>query len=417
MQACPYDAIHIDPDSGTAQKCNYCAHRVEVGLEPPCVNVCPTHAIISGDIDDRQSEISRLLAIHPVQVRKPEKGTEPRLFYIEGDEASLSPGATSVGESYLWSDPPPQGVDLEAWRLAIERHSQEQTAYEVKHEGAKKVYAAPEPHRGSWGRSVSGYVFTKSIASGTMLIMAPLLAFNPRVAVSSVVPATLTALVFLALTCFLLVYKLERRDRFLWVLTRPQWKSWLSRGAYIMTAYAVVLVLILLVHITADRVPGPLIGIAALGAAGTAGYTAFLFNQAKGRDLWQSPVLPLHLLVHAVVAGAGALAFLSLFSASLGPLRPALLRILAGGLAINVLALGAELLSLHPTKDSQPAPTLIHTGDYRYHFWVGVFLLGNLTAITFLALGLLVPGAMLALFGLFVFEDIFVRAGQAISLA
>ena len=40
MQACPYDALYIDPETSTAAKCNYCAHRVDVGLEPACVNVC-----------------------------------------------------------------------------------------------------------------------------------------------------------------------------------------------------------------------------------------------------------------------------------------------------------------------------------------------------------------------------------------
>ena len=41
MQACPYDALYIDPDTNTAAKCHYCAHRIEVGLEPACVVVCP----------------------------------------------------------------------------------------------------------------------------------------------------------------------------------------------------------------------------------------------------------------------------------------------------------------------------------------------------------------------------------------
>ena len=41
MQACPYDALYIDPDNNTAAKCNYCAHRVEVGRAPACVEVCP----------------------------------------------------------------------------------------------------------------------------------------------------------------------------------------------------------------------------------------------------------------------------------------------------------------------------------------------------------------------------------------
>src|SRR5205085_4856099 len=76
MQACPYDALYIDPDKGTAEKCHYCAHRVEKGLEPPCVVVCPEHAIISGDMDDPGSEISTMLAREQTTVRKPEQGTK-----------------------------------------------------------------------------------------------------------------------------------------------------------------------------------------------------------------------------------------------------------------------------------------------------------------------------------------------------
>ena len=46
MNACPYDAIYINPATNTANKCNFCNHRIETGLEPSCVIVCPTHAII-----------------------------------------------------------------------------------------------------------------------------------------------------------------------------------------------------------------------------------------------------------------------------------------------------------------------------------------------------------------------------------
>src|SRR5262245_53366704 len=106
MQACPYDAIYIHPDDLTAAKCNYCAHRVEVGLLPPCVNVCPEHAIIAGDMDAPQTEIAQMLSHHQVQVRKPEKGTRPKVFYIEGDAASLSPIFASTQEGYVWSEIP-----------------------------------------------------------------------------------------------------------------------------------------------------------------------------------------------------------------------------------------------------------------------------------------------------------------------
>jgi Fe-S-cluster-containing dehydrogenase component len=55
LNACPYDALYIDPQSHTAAKCNFCAHRVDGGLKPACEIVCPNEAIISGDVDDPNS--------------------------------------------------------------------------------------------------------------------------------------------------------------------------------------------------------------------------------------------------------------------------------------------------------------------------------------------------------------------------
>ena len=50
IAACPYDAIFINPEDHSAEKCNFCAHRLETGLEPACVVVCPTEAILVGDM-------------------------------------------------------------------------------------------------------------------------------------------------------------------------------------------------------------------------------------------------------------------------------------------------------------------------------------------------------------------------------
>ena len=97
MQACPYDALHIDPRSRTASKCNYCAHRVDQGLEPACVVVCPVQAIISGDLENPESNIARLASRHTLMARKPEKNTRPKLFYIEADAASIRPGEAPPG--------------------------------------------------------------------------------------------------------------------------------------------------------------------------------------------------------------------------------------------------------------------------------------------------------------------------------
>ncbi len=71
---------YINPDTMVAQKCNYCSHRTDIGLEPACVVVCPEHAIISGDMDNPLTEISQLLARETVSVRKAEKGNESETF-------------------------------------------------------------------------------------------------------------------------------------------------------------------------------------------------------------------------------------------------------------------------------------------------------------------------------------------------
>ncbi len=56
IAACPYDAIFINPEDHSAEKCNFCAHRLDIGLEPACVVVCPVEAILVGDLNDPTSQ-------------------------------------------------------------------------------------------------------------------------------------------------------------------------------------------------------------------------------------------------------------------------------------------------------------------------------------------------------------------------
>jgi Fe-S-cluster-containing dehydrogenase component len=99
MMACPYGAIYMDPVTNTADKCTYCAHRVEGGLEPACVVACPTEANIFGDLDEAGSKISQYIANNrDVRVRKPEKGTKPKHFYTGGGASHLEPLASKREE-------------------------------------------------------------------------------------------------------------------------------------------------------------------------------------------------------------------------------------------------------------------------------------------------------------------------------
>src|SRR4051794_12863958 len=169
----------MHPDTHTSAKCNYCSHRVDIGLEPACVNVCPEHAIISGDMDNPTSEISRLLARETVSVRKPEKGTQPKLFYIDGDRASLDPSEANPGTDYMWSSQS-SGVGHYA-KFAAERiklnedKAVTQPLYQIESNAkrktgdARRVYDAPG--KGVlWGWEVAAYVWTKAIAAGAFLV-------------------------------------------------------------------------------------------------------------------------------------------------------------------------------------------------------------------------------------------------------
>ena len=81
IASCPYDARFIHPD-GYADKCTFCIHRVEKGLDPACVAVCPTRAMSFGDLDDPNSTVNKLLASRTHHTLLPEAGTQPRIFYL-----------------------------------------------------------------------------------------------------------------------------------------------------------------------------------------------------------------------------------------------------------------------------------------------------------------------------------------------
>ncbi len=67
---------------GVMEKCTWCVHRVEKGLKPACVANCPGRVLHFGDLDDQNSEISKLLAKQPHFRLLDEIGTEPNVFYL-----------------------------------------------------------------------------------------------------------------------------------------------------------------------------------------------------------------------------------------------------------------------------------------------------------------------------------------------
>ena len=443
MQACPYDALYIDPDNNTAAKCNYCAHRIEVGREPACVTVCPEHAIIAGDMENPETEISQLLAREIVTVRKPEKGTNPNLFYINGDFSSLNPEATDKSGDFLWNSQA-RGVghyskyaekmmhtndDVNLLKMTLDNEIQ--SAYhkketenpnyiDVLNGKARRVYDTPD--KGIlWGWEVSAYVMTKAIAAGAFLIPFLAMLLGYEISDTAKLWSAGLSLAFLSLTGLFLVMDLDRPDRFLNVLLRPQWKSWLVRGGYIITIFGLLATVWGAMTFFEIKIGETvLLWITAFFAVMLAIYTAFLFAQAKGRDFWQSPSLALHMLVHSVMAGAAIFALVGLF-ANLENWGDLLKTTLIIALIVNLFTMVTELTMTHPSTAAHTVVGMITKGRYKNLFWMVVVLIGNILPLALLVIApsatMILVAAILVLIGIYATEKIWIEAPQRIPLA
>jgi formate-dependent nitrite reductase membrane component NrfD len=229
------------------------------------------------------------------------------------------------------------------------------------------------------------------------------------------------SLVFLALTGLFLVMDLDRPDRFLNVLLRPQWKSWLVRGGYTITVFG------LLVTIWGANtwfefgIPEtPLLWIIAAFSIMLAIYTAFLFAQAKGRDFWQSPSLALHMLVHSVMAGASVFVLVALLTGTESWMS-IIGTTMIFALVVNLFTMITELTMTHPTTAAHTVVEMILKGRYKNLFWVGTVILGNILPLALLIFApsssMLTIAAILVLIGIYVTEKIWVEAPQRIPLA
>ncbi|MFQ5921864.1 MAG: NrfD/PsrC family molybdoenzyme membrane anchor subunit [Anaerolineales bacterium] len=452
MQACPYDAIYIDPQYHTAAKCHFCAHRTDIGLEPACVIVCPTHSIIAGNLDDPNSEISHVLATNEVTVRKPEQGTAPKLFYVNGNEAALQPTVVErTPETFMAAEVIPLhasnngGYAYSGGTSDSGRKSKSGTSIRslptqgsswtgpiqfggrVAEHMVQVSYNAQ--HKVPWHWPVPAYLVTKAIGAGLFLFLSlglglNLLGFDRQTAIL----LNFISLLFIGITTALLALDLGHPERFYYIIIRPQWRSWLARGAFLLMGFTLVAGFWLLVEgsvqlgmLDASLASSlrPLALWLGVGlAAGAAIYTGFLFGQAEGRDLWQSTLLPVHLLVQAFMAGSGVILLLQLVVPLPSDVAHIATVVFAASTILDLLVtfLG-EFGMPHASEVAARAAHDIMRGHYRNHFWFGSLLLGHLLPLALLLVGSFPAAALAGLFaiiGLYLYEYAFVMAPQEI---
>ncbi|MEJ7630430.1 MAG: 4Fe-4S dicluster domain-containing protein [Nocardioidaceae bacterium] len=412
MQACPYDAIYIDKETNTAAKCNFCAHRVDNGLEPACVTVCPTQSIWVGDLDDPGSGISQLVASNETTVRAPEQRTGPNVHYLGASTLVLDPLAAPVRDTYIWAQPD----DL---RLLMAGDG----------DGADPTAATTlnTEHSRPWGWRVATYLWTKGLGAGALLVTALAVLFGSAVDGPPGL-GPLLAVAGTAVTGGLLVWDLKRPERFYYLLTKPNLTSWLVKGSYCLALVAAVSGAWLLAQILSlDSHPlNVVLALLSIPAAVmAAGYTAFLFAQAEGRDLWQSRWLFPHLVGQALMAGAGAMAALSLWGDA--PERPAALvaRVLVFATLAQVAVTLVELLGRHDTAGATRGARIMTHGRYAWLYW-GLTVALAAPIVVLAGLGwngtsggqpLVAVAGVLAQVSILSYELCFVRAGQEVPLS
>jgi Fe-S-cluster-containing dehydrogenase component/formate-dependent nitrite reductase membrane component NrfD len=411
MAACPYDQLFIDPNTRTAEKCNFCANRVENQLQPACVSVCPTECRIFGDLDDPTTKVAQIVAEQDFTVRKPEKGTGPKIFYLQAHEDIIQPEIAT--RPFMFKEG------------SVHLRPLGSPEPDPQNPGAPRVdYDAP--HKKAWGIDLVVYLLAKGISTGALFLGALFWLMGDRSALSGLA-APLLASVFAVVTAAVLVWDLERPERFHYILTRPNWTSWMARGAFILTAHGAVAGLWFLAWLLDLPIVITVLAVLALPIAFAAtAYTGLLFAQGLARDLWQGWHHTVDLVAQALAEGSAALLVAALFV----DVDPIILErlgwTLASAITVHVLILVAEYLVLRShSRHHALAVHAVRAGAYKQLFWAGALGLGGLAplllfwlaSVTGFSMFALIPMALVTLVGSFAWEYIWVEAGQCVPLS
>jgi formate-dependent nitrite reductase membrane component NrfD len=404
-----------------------------------------------------------------VRVRKPEQGTKPNVYYLGADEAAINPelAVQDLPQMTMWStllqphraqeslfdastslrDGQP-AHDHDTLQHEAQLRSTSSTArqsralptlnplkpYQPLAPTQAQIVYDPPRNQAPWGWMVSAYLGTKSLGAGVMMIAALALALYGLHGHLAGGLYTLLGLsapciggLFIALTLFLLVADLKRPERALFLITKPNPTSWLVWGGYILGIFGLLELCWLGAALAgaAGLLRGLLLPTALFGIA-AAGYTAFLFGQAEGRDFWQSPLLLPILLMQAALAGSAALGILAWPLTAGSVLTTFLTLILLATIGCHLLLVLYEIFGTHSNSHIATAARVMTGRMLCLIFWGLFMVLGSLLPLALLSVALIVPAlqsillllaGVCALIGLFAYEHCFVVAGQAVPLS
>ena len=296
----PNEAAREDPDRlGVAQKCTFCSDRIDFGLEnglkpgvdpratPACVNSCIADALHFGDLDDPKSNVSRLLREQRHFRMHEEVKTDPGFHYIFGEarEPERSTRDTppeTVSEPTTHTEPGNiRSRGVEPWL---------QANWDWK--------AAGNFICGGMGTGLFAFVAIANFGAGTPTLLA------------------WVALAIVALGLLLVLLKIGRPWRFMYVMLQPQ-RSWMAREAWIAVAFFPLAAFAVWFEAPALIALGVLLGLLFLFSQ------SMILREAKGIPAWRSPLIAPLIVATGVAEGAGLFLAATAFISSLSPLARA----------------------------------------------------------------------------------------------
>jgi len=309
---------------GVAQKCTFCSDRIDFGLEngltpglepratPACVNSCIADALHFGDIDDPNSNVARLLRDQKHFRMHSELGTEPSFFYLYAKAGDAeSPAATA-------------------------------SALPAQEQAGKIRTRGVEPwHQTHWNWKAAGNFLCGGAGTG-LFAVAAVAGFD---GVSIAVPA-LIALALIALGLFMLIFKIGRPLRSIYVLRQPQ-RSWMSREAWV----AAIFFPLALFAVWSEN--GALVVIAAVLGLLFLYCQSMILKEAKGIPAWRTPLIVPLIAVTGLTEGAGLFLALLPLLPELTPVAPPV----AAAMLVLVAARGLAWMTYLTGLRNAGAPT------------------------------------------------------------
>lgn len=410
IAACPYDQIFIDPNTSTAEKCNFCSNRLEADLEPACVVVCPTECRVFGDLEDPDAKINKLLTHEPHNVRKPEYNTSPNIYYVNGSQQLLDP--TKPTQSGIYK----QGEMSEELKQSVP---------EFKNDPQESRTVYDTFHNIPWDKNIITYLMTKGASTGLLILSLLLWSVGYKSSLFSFWMPILSG-VLLSVTGYVLITDLKKPERFYYILLRSNWNSWMAWGTWFITLKGIFILLWLLGTLASNDgflnfILWPTILLSFLSSI----YTGFFFAQASARDLWKGSENTIDIGVLSILKGAAILAlFVIIFPVAD---KTNALNLLGNIITICTLLhfsilMFSILLHRFGSVAHERSIELILKGPFKKEFWNGAIIAGcAVPMFVFWWLGYnyftYLLASTLVVIGSYYWDKIWVQAGQKVPLS